>query len=269
MTPEERHRLRKERAESRDPWRKPLSGANPKISAVCVTFNRPQILGRLIKCFERQDYENRELIVLDDLGMYENQSGNKWQLISIPQRFRTLGEKRNAAAGLTSKDSVAYAVWDDDDFYYPWALSAIVEALSRSPIVQPNHAIDFDLKSERFVGETFCRRSPEYHAYHGCWGYTRSLFEHFNGYPQVNCGEDQILERTMKGSGLKAADIATKPFYVYNRVFQGYRISELGVGDGPPDKMAEGSQWVGKIPEWTCNKDWESPIPEGIRQRGW
>jgi len=56
----------------------------------------------MIHCFLEQDYPagQRELIVLDDAGQYENQSGPGWRLVSTAQRFPTLGEKRNAAAAL-------------------------------------------------------------------------------------------------------------------------------------------------------------------------
>jgi len=70
-----------------------------KLAAVCCTFRRPHLLGELIESFLRQDYprELRELIILDDAGDYDNQQGDGWQLISMPRRFRSLGEKRNAA----------------------------------------------------------------------------------------------------------------------------------------------------------------------------
>ncbi len=104
------------------------------IAAVCVTYLRPRQLGWMIRCFLEQDYpaDKRELIVLDDAGQYEDQQGGGWRLISTGRRFATLGEKRNAAAALA--DGVeALAVWDDDDLYLPWALSASAAALGARP----------------------------------------------------------------------------------------------------------------------------------------
>ena len=56
-----------------------------KLSALCCTYLRPAGLGQLIECFLRQDYprELRELIILDDAGQYENQSGDGWRLGSV------------------------------------------------------------------------------------------------------------------------------------------------------------------------------------------
>ena len=92
-----------------------------KLAALCCTYLRPDGLGQLIECFNRQDYplELRELVILDDAGQYENQSGDGWRLVSIPSRFRSLGEKRNACAALASPDVEGFLVADDDDIYLP------------------------------------------------------------------------------------------------------------------------------------------------------
>jgi hypothetical protein len=75
-----------------------------KLAALCCTYQRPHLLGQLIESFRRQDYplSMRELIILDDAGQYENQHEDGWRLISVPSRFATLGEKRNACAALAS-----------------------------------------------------------------------------------------------------------------------------------------------------------------------
>ena len=56
-----------------------------KLAALCCTFRRPHTLGQLVESFLRQDYpsELRELVILDDAGQYENQSGDGWRLVSI------------------------------------------------------------------------------------------------------------------------------------------------------------------------------------------
>ena len=100
-----------------------------KIAAICCTYKRPKELANVIACFESQDYDDRELIILDDADQYQSQEGDRWRLISTQQRFRTLGEKRNASAALVSPEVDAYCVWDDDDVYLPWHMSAAVKTL--------------------------------------------------------------------------------------------------------------------------------------------
>jgi len=103
-----------------------------KLAAICCTYKRPKLLAEAVESFLRQDYPaaQRELIVLDDAGQYGNQVGNGWRIVSSPVRFRTLGEKRNASAALVSPEVDAYCVWDDDDIYLPWHMSAAAVALA-------------------------------------------------------------------------------------------------------------------------------------------
>lgn len=231
-----------------------------RIGCVCITCNRPQLLGRLIKCFERQDHQNRWLVIVDDLGQYDRQAGDRWQLYSEHTMFPTLGEKRNFATSLLPTDVEAVAVADDDDFFSPWWLSSLAAALERHEWVQPRHAIDY-VGGERVVVETFSRRHPEQVAYHSCWAYWRELFLRHGGYPAINCGEDWELNRRWKAAGLVSGDIEGPPFYTYNRIYQGLRISELGAGHGPRLKMASDAPWIGTVPVWTDESDWQLPIP--------
>ncbi len=148
-----------------------VRGAAMKIAAVCVTYLRPRRLGWMIHCFLRQDYpaDACELVVLDDAGQYESQSGTNWRLASTPLRFRTLGEKRNAAAAMVGDDVNALAVWDDDDLYLPWALSAAAAALQKAPWSRPSlvlHPQDDGQLRQHATGGLF----------HGGWAYRRELF---------------------------------------------------------------------------------------------
>jgi glycosyltransferase involved in cell wall biosynthesis len=105
-----------------------------KLAALCCTFRRPHTLGQLVESFLRQVYpaDLRELVILDDAGQYENQTGEGWRLVSIPARFRSLGEKRNACAALASPDVDGFLVADDDDIYLPHWFQATADALSQA-----------------------------------------------------------------------------------------------------------------------------------------
>ena len=50
----------------------------PFVSCLCPTYRRPKLLENSIACFLAQDYpaDRRELIVLDDAGELENQTGD-------------------------------------------------------------------------------------------------------------------------------------------------------------------------------------------------
>ncbi len=196
-----------------------------KIAAVCCTFHRPRQLGHLIRCFERQDYPDRELVILDDAGQYGNHQGDRWLLISTGKRFATLGEKRNAAACLVSDDVEALAIWDDDDLYLPWALRACAAALKTATWSRPSIVLhlqkDGSLKQHHTGG-----------LFHGGWAYTRQVFQQAGGYPAVNNGEDQALARRFKHNRVQASDpiaLGLKPFYIYSwATGSGWHLSGMG-----------------------------------------
>ncbi len=196
-----------------------------KIAAVCCTYLRPEHLGWLVKCFLEQDYPNRELVILDDAGQYDDQRGDRWRLISRDRRFPTLGAKRNAAVALASPDAEALAVWDDDDIYLPWALSACVGALKVAPWSRPSLVLH-----ERADGKLRQHRTGG--LFHGGWAYTREAFQQAGGYPAMDNGEDQALAQRLRQAGVRQADPCTlgyKPFYLYRwKSGAGYHLSGMG-----------------------------------------
>lgn len=182
-----------------------------KIAVVCVTYNRPRQLGQMIRCFQRQDYVQRELVILDDAGQYASSEGPGWRLASIAERFATLGEKRNAAARLVSPDAEALAVWDDDDLYMPWALRASAAALARAAWSRPGLVLhpqpDGSLRQHRTGG-----------LFHSGWAYRRDAFDRAGGYPPINNGEDRGLAERFDRLGVGSSDLCTlgfPPFLVY------------------------------------------------------
>ena len=240
-----------------------------KITAFCPTLNRPDLLGRLIKCFENQTYQNRELIILDDGGQYSNQKGDRWELISVPRRFRSLGEKNNAVIAMMSFDSEALLKADDDDIYMPWWFESMADALSRHEMVQPHYAIDF-ISGEWVQTTTHCAKSGR-GAYHGCWGYRRTFIERVGGYRAQFAGDDQELDRRVRKEGVVPSDIDQAkypPFYWYNRPLPN-RISERGAGQAAYRATGDKVKWVGIVPPWKGEADWKREIPKKQILRPW
>ena len=194
-----------------------------KLAALCCTFHRPHLLGQLIESFLRQDYPRhlRELVILDDAGQYENQVGEGWRLFSLPARFRTLGEKRNACAALASPDAEGFLVADDDDVYLPHWFSTQAEALKRADWSRPSLVLlaHGDGLKEHDTGGL----------YHGGWAFRREAFDAVRGYAALNNGEDQDLARRLneaKVSVCDPCDIA-RPFYHYRVDTGSYHLSYL------------------------------------------
>ncbi len=205
-----------------------------KISALCPTYNRPRLLGQAIAMFLAQDYPDKELIILDDAGQYGDLEGPSWRIVSTTERYPSVAAKRNALVKLASGDAIA--VWDDDDWYFPWALSAIASALDGSQWVQPRQALEWDapgvLGRYWTIGRDKWKRD---YCYSGSWAFRRALLE-ANPYPE-DCGngEDTVLGYALWRKGIASADaVSTQyplPFYVYSRERSGsWHASELGEG---------------------------------------
>ena len=194
-----------------------------KLAALCCTYLRPAGLGQLIECFLRQDYprELRELVILDDAGQYENQTGEGWRLISIPQRFNSLGEKRNACAALASPDVEGFLIADDDDIYLPHWFRTQAEALKQTDWSRPGLVL-----LEHNDG---LREADTGGLYHGGWAFRKSAFQKVIGYGPHNNGEDQELARRMCESGATEIDPCTfgPPFYVYRYDNASYHLSYM------------------------------------------
>ena len=97
----------------------------PLASCVCVTFNRPQLIGELLYCFLAQDYENKELIILNDQKDIQYQYDDpRVKIINLDERFPSLGAKRNYSRSLTNGDFIF--IMDDDDLYFSNHISKLL-----------------------------------------------------------------------------------------------------------------------------------------------
>lgn len=101
-----------------------MRNGDPKISCICVTHHHLTFLQRAVRCFQRQAYANKELIVA---CLSENTSVLEWlkhlqdpaiKILLFPSDSPlTLGEKRNAA--IEFSDGEYWCTWDDDDLHHP------------------------------------------------------------------------------------------------------------------------------------------------------
>ncbi|MEX2139799.1 MAG: glycosyltransferase [Pirellulales bacterium] len=223
-----------------------------KLAAICCTYKRPALLSEAIECFLRQDYaaELRELIVLDDAGQYGDQQGDGWRVVSSRVRFRTLGEKRNASAALVSADVDAYCVWDDDDIYLPWHISAAAQALAHSDYTIPT--IIYTDKINRL------ERKINQYMFHGAWAFRRRAFEQVAGYPFTQSGQDQGLLLRFKEAHLRRSDpiqFDARPSYVYRwYTAHSQHLSALGANGYERLGLLPSEHTMSITPHW--ERDW-------------
>jgi glycosyltransferase involved in cell wall biosynthesis len=95
------------------------------------TADRRAFVGQAIRYFMRQDYPNRELIVIDDGADAVADlmpAGAMIRYIRLPTR-QSVGAKRNLACEEARGEIVVH--FDDDDWSAPWRLSYQVTSLVR------------------------------------------------------------------------------------------------------------------------------------------
>jgi len=106
--------------------------SEPLISCILPTYNRRVFLPHAIHYFLRQDYPNKELLVVDDgpdaVGDLVP-SDPRVRYVRLPQKI-TLGAKLNLCCSETRGPIIAQ--WDDDDWYARDRLTRQWQALRRT-----------------------------------------------------------------------------------------------------------------------------------------
>jgi hypothetical protein len=106
--------------------------STPLVSCIMPTANRRALVAQAIAYFQRQDYPNRELVIIDDgQDSVEDLVGHDPDIRyeRLPH-VRTMGAKHNRACELARGEIVVH--WDDDDWMAPWRLSYQVADLQRN-----------------------------------------------------------------------------------------------------------------------------------------
>ena len=208
-------------------------GSLPKVSCTCITYGRPVLLGEAVQSFLDQDYPGEaELVILNDeaqtrlIGEELSMGGREIRIINAPQRFDTVGAKRNECTALARGEVIL--PWDDDDIHLPWRISLTVARMTNF-----NHwkadSLWFWNKGDIRNGAPTKAMAPS------MAGYSKEIFERVGGYDPIQSGQDVTLENKFAKVGIRMID-GLKPhevYYIYR--FSGtrsYHLSSYGYGKG-------------------------------------
>jgi len=205
-----------------------MSPELPFVSCLCPTYLRPKLLENSIACFLAQVYpaDRRELVILDDAGQIAPQQGDGWEVISTSRRFRSLPEKFNALAGLAHGDVLV--VWEDDDIYLPWHISAHAEALADGGFSKPSRVLSL------YTGEL--REEDAEGRFHASIAFTRDTLDTAGGWPLTKRGDfDQAFLQRLARAGTTVDPCRTyPPSYVF-RWGSTHSYHGQGLMQGPND----------------------------------
>lgn len=190
------------------------------VSCVCVTYGRPILLGEAVKCFLDQSYPNKELIIVNDqegVTLKLDEDRDNVRIENIPERFGSLGEKRNYAMSLAQGDYIC--IWDDDDLYTPWRIEDSVLAM------QTHKHCDIAKGQIALMSTNDANYMVVSNLFHS-QGIISKQYAEEHSYANLSVGEDSDYERKARVTSLPVA-----PFYWY--VYRwGHNIHHLsGISD--------------------------------------
>jgi hypothetical protein len=183
-----------------------------KIAALMPTYGRPRLVANALACFLAQDcpVDKRRLLILDDADQIVPQSGADWQIWSTAKKFPSLPAKYAFLVDRANEwGADAYCVWDDDDIYLPWHLSAHAQTLSTAGWSHPEKV--WSLYTGSLMLESAAGR------FHGALAVRRDFAEQV-GYwgTSTRCDYDQqIMGRLSHLSPPGHPDSDLLPSYVY------------------------------------------------------
>ncbi|MBI5550687.1 MAG: glycosyltransferase family 2 protein [Desulfobacterales bacterium] len=182
----------------------------PLVSCIMPTYNRRRFVPQAIQYFLRQDYETRELIIIDD------GTDPVSDLCAVDKRIRyvrleekwTVGAKRNRACELARGDIFVH--WDDDDWMADGRLSYQVGELGQADICGLNRVLFFDPVAGAAWEYIFPGTlKPWVHGATLC--YTKSFWE-ANPFPNIDVGED--LRFIWNDPAAKIVPLANREFII-------------------------------------------------------
>ncbi|MFW5803786.1 MAG: glycosyltransferase family 2 protein [bacterium] len=178
------------------------------VVCLCPTYGRPNLLAEAVQCFLCQDYQNKELIILNDqkgVNLHLSESFSNITIINYDKRFDSLGEKRNYLNQLgLEHEGDMFCIWDDDDLYTPWRITESVQAMinDNSDIVKTKFAfMSIDNKNYKVVSNLF----------HSQACISKQYIKQ-NRYPAISVGEDVEFE---KNAMIKARSCFPCLWYIY------------------------------------------------------
>lgn len=184
----------------------------PLVSCLMPTANRRAFVPRAIEQFLRQDYPERELVILDDgadsiASLVPNDARIRYHRLDARS---VLGKKRNLACEAARGELLLN--WDDDDWFATWRVRYQVEELMRAgaDVSGLDRLWFYEPARERAFRYVFPSRQRKWVA-GGSACFTRAFWSR-NPFPELAVGEDTRF--VWSDPAAKILTLANADFYV-------------------------------------------------------
>jgi hypothetical protein len=164
----------------------------PLVSCIMPTYNRRKFIPYAIEYFLRQDYQTKELIIIDDGNDVVEDLVPTHELISYYRLDKkiTLGAKLNLACSYAKGNIIAH--WDDDDWYMDTRLSYQADALDNNiEVCGINDLFYYDLHNEKGYRYIYPQNQKKW-LLGSSLCYTKQLWNK-NKFADINVGMDGLF----------------------------------------------------------------------------
>lgn len=180
-----------------------------KVLVVCITYGRLPFLGRMVASFLNQNYDDKELLIINDdrnvqlTCHHNNYDESIIHIINLNKRL-SLGAKRNLGSAFGNYD--LYMPHDDDDIFLPDRISNHVEKHRENPDI----FFYKNTSSYMIYGNEFITSDSGANAI----SYTKRGWYQCGGYSDMGSGEDQDFAMRIQNKLIEHNPLKTD--YVYN-----------------------------------------------------
>jgi glycosyltransferase involved in cell wall biosynthesis len=160
----------------------------PPVSILVPTYARTRCLAEVLECFRRQDYPgSMELLILNDAREQHILSAlPSVRMINMPERYPSLGDKRNACVELAAHNLFLFV--DDDDVFMPWYVRTAMQGyLAWQKPTWPHAHLYASGRGDKLTMKHIPRTHP------ASYLMSKEQFAAIGRYPFVYAGGDQLL----------------------------------------------------------------------------
>lgn len=193
----------------------------PRVSCIMPTYNRCHFVPQAINYFLRQDYPNRELIIVDDGSTPVNDlipDDPRISLIQLARKTAT-GTKRNMACEQATGDMIM--LWDDDDWYADSRITHQIQPLldGNADVTGFSNCLLLCLPTREFW---VCRRHLHEKMFFagiigGTLAFRKKFWRQGARFPNTSLGEDAQLLKILLKKGARIQKLTNKDIFIYIR----------------------------------------------------
>jgi glycosyltransferase involved in cell wall biosynthesis len=199
----------------------PTPSPPPLVSCIMPTRNRRPFVELALRCFDAQDYESRELVIVDDGDdpIEDLVAGHpKVRYLRLDGRL-SIGAKRNLACESARGEVVMH--WDDDDWYGPRRITAQAEPIlsGRGDItgLDARWILSLDTREFWTLSSELHRRMFVGDIHGGTLTYRRSIWGPGTRFREINLAEDAFFLNQAMQRGARLIRVANRDLFVYMR----------------------------------------------------